>query len=315
MYTLETGESQLLLCLYGSIPSAINGKVYKIPIELWVPHEYPIVAPFVYVVPTEKMVLQPGNHVDNSGRCYLPYLANWGQNPEDNYAQSNIVKLCEALSKIFSNEPPVFAKPITKTTSPPSQISQPSSQTQSPAPALPPKPRDNDSGIVTPTSPPPLPPLPEELRSRTIGSPTLQRFDHLAQQRSIDQARFLSAEQPNIMDIDPGDRNGHGENTERLQVLSQLDQLLQQVNQFEVTEDLNKMNSNISKIKYSIGKFDKIFQYEFHNLEKTNHQLEENKQILESSIVNAQQTIEVANSHGDVNVDEVICAETVVFNQ
>lgn len=298
----------MLLCLYGSLPSPIGGRIYKIPIELWIPHEYPIRAPFVYVVPTEKMMLQPGNHVDNSGRCYSPYLANWGQNPEDNNGQSNIVKLCETLAKIFSNEPPVFAKPINKTQTPTLQR-----VSQSPAPALPPKLKENGSSSTTPLSPPPLPPLPEELRSKNIASPTLSRMDRLVQQRPIDQVSNRVFEQPNIMDTDSGVQNG--DNTERIQILEQLESLLQQINQFEVGEDLHKLNSNINKIKYSMGKFDKIFQYEFHNLEKTTQQLEGNTQILQSSITNAQNTIEVASSYGEINVDEIICGETVVFNQ
>ncbi len=314
VYTSETGESQLLLCLYGSLPSPIGGRVYKIPIELWIPHEYPIAAPFVYVVPTEKMTLQPGNHVDNSGRCYSPYLANWGQNQDGN--QSHIIKVCEELSRIFSNEPPVFAKPTTKTQTPPiiQQNLQPKS---SPAPALPPKvaPNLHQSGSATPLSPPPLPPLPEELRSKTIASPTLNRMDHLAiQQRPAQQIpQRQMFEQPNIMDNDSSFTNN--DNTERVQLLSQLENLLQHINQFEIGEDIHKMNSNINKIKYSIGKFDKIFQYEFHNLEKTSQQLKENEQILKNSIMNADSTIQNANSHGEINVDEIICGETVVFNQ
>lgn len=323
-----------MLCLYGSIPSPINGKVYKIPIELWVPHEYPIASPYVYVVPTEKMVLQPGNHVDNNGKCYLPYLANWGNNQEDEYGQSTIVKLCECLSKIFSNEPPVFAKPKIKTPTfqnlqVQSSNSHQTIQSQSPAPALPPKLKDNESRgntdvSITPMSPPPLPPLPEELRSRAIASPTLNRMDVTAQQRSINQIneidttpRYKPFEQPNIMDNDSS-TNGGGDqdnNNERLQVLSQLEHLLNQINQFEITQDLNKFNSNIEKIKYSISKFDKIFQYEYHNLDQTNQQLRENEEILKNSIANAENVIQNANSYDQINVDEVICAETVVFNQ
>jgi len=30
-----------------------------------------------FVTPAKDMLIRPGNHVDPSGRCYHPYLANW----------------------------------------------------------------------------------------------------------------------------------------------------------------------------------------------------------------------------------------------
>ncbi|CCH43425.1 hypothetical protein BN7_2973 [Wickerhamomyces ciferrii] len=335
VYTSETGESQLLLCLYGSIPSPIGGKIYKIPIELWVPHEYPLMAPFVYVVPTEKMILQPGNHVDNSGRCYLPYLANWGSNNnEDNNGQSTIVKLCEHLSKIFGLEPPVFAKPISKPTTPiisqriPSNQQQQQQQQPSPHPTLPPKIKESDNVTSTASSasasPPPLPPLPNELRSKVIQSPTLNKRDHLFNQPvSIDQqissqnnkSSSNTFEQPNIMDTDNTDDSNGGVDPERQQILGHLNSLLQQINHFEILEDSNRISSNVLNIKNTIEKFDKIFQYEYKNLDSTEKQIKENELILHSSIDEAQKVINESNGYGDLNIDEIICGETMVFNQ
>ncbi|ODV74722.1 ubiquitin-binding ESCRT-I subunit protein STP22, partial [Cyberlindnera jadinii NRRL Y-1542] len=106
VYTYETGESALLLDIYGALPSRINGEVYRIPVEVWIPHEYPLASPIAYVTPTEKMVLQPGNHVDTNGKCYLEYTANWSAE-----RRSNVAGLCDDLCLVFAKEPPVFAKP------------------------------------------------------------------------------------------------------------------------------------------------------------------------------------------------------------
>ena len=53
------------------------GANYNTPICIWLQEQHPLVPPFVYVVPTDKMKIKEGMHVDNNGRVYLPYLADW----------------------------------------------------------------------------------------------------------------------------------------------------------------------------------------------------------------------------------------------
>lgn len=73
----EDGRPQLLIHLSGTLPVVFRGATYNIPLTIWLPHEYPKKPPIVFVTPAKDMLIRPGNHVDPSGRCYHPYLANW----------------------------------------------------------------------------------------------------------------------------------------------------------------------------------------------------------------------------------------------
>lgn len=73
----EDGRPELLLHLYGTIPVLFRGATYNIPLTIWLPHTYPRQPPMAFVTPAKDMLIRPGNHVDPSGRCYHPYLANW----------------------------------------------------------------------------------------------------------------------------------------------------------------------------------------------------------------------------------------------
>jgi ESCRT-I complex subunit TSG101 len=73
----EDGRPQLLLHLSGTIPVVFRGATYNIPLTIWLPHEYPKKPPMAFVTTVKDMLIRPGNHVDPSGRCYHPYLANW----------------------------------------------------------------------------------------------------------------------------------------------------------------------------------------------------------------------------------------------
>ncbi|KAL7269036.1 Suppressor protein stp22 of temperature-sensitive alpha-factor receptor and arginine permease [Rhizina undulata] len=159
VYTHEDGRSELLLHLFGTIPVAFRGSSYNIPVSIWIPHQYPKRAPMVFVTPSRDMLIRPGNHVDASGKCYHPYLANW-INCSD---RSNIVDLCDVLRGVFGREPPVYAK---QAPPPP----RPEILTPQPPPPLPPLPKElerpreaSPATAVTPAIPPPLPPLPKEL--------------------------------------------------------------------------------------------------------------------------------------------------------
>ncbi|RVD81665.1 uncharacterized protein DFL_009517 [Arthrobotrys flagrans] len=136
VYTYDDGRSDLLLCIHGTLPVAFRGATYNIPLNIWVPHQYPDTPPTVMVVPGKNMGIRPTNHVDTNGRCYHPYLAYWSQNPD----KSTLVDLCGQLKDVFGKEPPLYSK-------------QPSPQPQ-------PQP------IRSTATPPPRPPLPQEIEAR-----------------------------------------------------------------------------------------------------------------------------------------------------
>ena len=54
-----------------------SGNTYNIPLCLWLMDTHPYNPPVCYVKPTTTMQIMPGRHVDNSGKCYLPYLHEW----------------------------------------------------------------------------------------------------------------------------------------------------------------------------------------------------------------------------------------------
>ena len=66
------GANALLLHLSGTLPVNFRGTTYMFPISIWVPHAYPREPPLIYVVPTETMMIRPGQHVDPQGLVYHP---------------------------------------------------------------------------------------------------------------------------------------------------------------------------------------------------------------------------------------------------
>lgn len=311
VYTYESGRSALLLNLYGSLPARINDHVYRIPVELWLPHEYPLEPPLAYVTPTDTMVLQPGTHVDTSGKCYLPYLAHWAAAVDG--SPGNIAALCDELCTVFGKESPVFAKPAGYQAQTPHTPQTP----QTSGPTLPPKQQTpTQPKIVSPipthtsrdiSTPPPLPPLPHELRAQLAKSPTL---DKMAEQSLLTRPAF---EQPNILDELAEVANN--DNTERHSAISRLENVLQTIYTGEVAKELESLHLSTREIKYAIGKFAKIFEYEYDTLDQTNKHILGNKAILSRCIAEAQQTIDEASKIREIDVDEMVVAETVVYNQ
>ncbi|OJD33278.1 escrt-i component [Diplodia corticola] len=140
VYTYENGVPALLLLLTGTLPVQFRGAIYRFPISLWVPHDYPHEPPMVYVTPTQDMLVRPGQHVSGEGRVYHPYLSGWASY----WDKSSISDFLTVLRGVFAKEPPVVAKQ--------DQFSSPQ-PTASPAP-------------------PPVPPTPEEWRRQRQPQPT-----------------------------------------------------------------------------------------------------------------------------------------------
>ncbi|KAG2175644.1 hypothetical protein INT43_001291, partial [Umbelopsis isabellina] len=113
-YTYDHGDTQLLLCLYGTTPITYRSSPYNIPVAMWIPTDYPTHPPIFYVKPTSNMLVRPGMHVDVSGLCYHPYLASW----KEDVANHNLVELIAIFQQVFGKEPPVYTKPSTSNQSP-----------------------------------------------------------------------------------------------------------------------------------------------------------------------------------------------------
>jgi ESCRT-I complex subunit TSG101 len=109
-----------VLLLRGTIPMQYKGITYHLPIDLYLPPNYPYVCPTVYVRPVSTMSIKPNHkHVGLDGMVYLPYLAQWKPPPpststtiKSTLTGSNLKELVAWMSQLFGNEPPCFAKPI-----------------------------------------------------------------------------------------------------------------------------------------------------------------------------------------------------------
>lgn len=148
-------------------------------------------------------VIRPGQHVSVEGKIYHPFLAAWSEG-------SSIADLLAILRDIFSKEPPVVSRPASQPPLPPPPPPSQSRSEPPPVPPLPPDLVRNDfsrqslaagppqpppkppkqasdqsvpssnpspfqqqtpSPLRQPQGPPPLPPLPSELRTQY--TPTL----------------------------------------------------------------------------------------------------------------------------------------------
>ncbi|KKA28020.1 hypothetical protein TD95_003704 [Thielaviopsis punctulata] len=130
VHTFSNGASALMLNIYGTIPVVFRGHTYYFPISVWVPHAYPREPPIVYVTPTPKMVVRPGQYVDPQGQVYHPYLSGW----PTFWDKSTIVDLLAILIDVFAKEPPLTARPANAST----PVSTGSPAPPQPTPAQPP---------------------------------------------------------------------------------------------------------------------------------------------------------------------------------
>lgn len=94
-----------LLSLYGTLEINYKNNNYNIPICIWLPVNYPLSAPLIYVKPTPNMLIRTSKYVDSLGKVYHPQLAYWKQD-------SSLLVFLRVLQQIFSLEPPVYSRPV-----------------------------------------------------------------------------------------------------------------------------------------------------------------------------------------------------------
>lgn len=100
----DDGTEHELVCLDGTIPVKYNTRTYNIPMQLWLPLNFPYERPIVFVRPTQEMVINPSSQVDLSGAVRLPFLDDWS------VGRSDLCTLVQVLQHVFAENPPVFAK-------------------------------------------------------------------------------------------------------------------------------------------------------------------------------------------------------------
>ena len=103
----STGESTPpVLVFSGTVAISYRGTTYNIPVDIYLPPQYPHRPPVIFVRPTHGMMIKPNHqHVGPDGNVYMPYLHEWR-------AQSHsLVEMAVCLSSLFGAEPPCYAKP------------------------------------------------------------------------------------------------------------------------------------------------------------------------------------------------------------
>lgn len=105
-FVTNDGTSLELLVLEGTVAITYQSVKYNIPVEIFLPVEYPQKPPLAFVRPNSSMEVKPGHSVvdSNGSVCRLPYLQSWGPG-------GTLHALCGQLSQQFSAEPPVWTKP------------------------------------------------------------------------------------------------------------------------------------------------------------------------------------------------------------
>mmetsp|Transcript_8411 Transcript_8411/g.22141 ORF Transcript_8411/g.22141 Transcript_8411/m.22141 type:complete len:379 (-) Transcript_8411:1502-2638(-) len=100
------GSHVSVLSLRGVLPITYRGANYNIPVQLFVTERFPNMAPLVYVTPTPAMVVRHDHpYVDKNGLVRHPYLMQW------NPARCCLAGLGVVLVNVFSQKPPVYARP------------------------------------------------------------------------------------------------------------------------------------------------------------------------------------------------------------
>lgn len=95
-----------VLVLHGTLPMVYRNVTYNIPIDLYLPPQYPQCPPIVFVRPVSSMAIKENHrHVGMDGRVYMPYLHEWGAQTHE------LRELAVWMSSLFGSEPPCYAKP------------------------------------------------------------------------------------------------------------------------------------------------------------------------------------------------------------
>lgn len=101
-YTFENGEEERLVKLLGGVSIEYRGEGYRLPAVVFLPRDFPIVAPIVYMNPNESMVRNPKcPYVDANFRVSTEYLDGW------NYPFVSLSDMYEDLKQRFSQAPPL----------------------------------------------------------------------------------------------------------------------------------------------------------------------------------------------------------------
>ena len=114
---MNDGSNMRGLRLSGTIQMMYRGNAYHIPIDLHLPPNYSVRPPIIFVRPVPTMMIKSGHkHVGADGMVYMPYLHSW--RPRSH----NLIDTVTAMSRLFGQDPPVFARPAGTTAPAPAPV-------------------------------------------------------------------------------------------------------------------------------------------------------------------------------------------------
>ena len=90
-------------------PGQSSFAVHHIPILIYLPYDYPMNQPEVYVTPTDKMELVPNRRMDSIGRVWLDSFSRWSK-LGDNFNYDFLLHLIDELESNFQKDIPVALK-------------------------------------------------------------------------------------------------------------------------------------------------------------------------------------------------------------
>jgi ESCRT-I complex subunit TSG101 len=291
--------------------------------------------PIAFVVPTSSMLVRNSQYVDISGRCFHHYLENWNSPPHNE--ESNLVTLCQLLTSIFSQNPPVYTRP----TSQPSPLLQSpangrqnttsspvlraySSQSPTPPPLPPPPPyqpstnmnvnRPRSHSSTIPPAPPSsryaaTPPKPQPLPPRGGSSLHLP----ISSESQLSVPSILDTPLPPVV-IPPPAPLPTTQNPELVKLQSAVyDKVKQKCEEYVITTS-PELNKNMS-IGEHLNKNQEFIKEERRQLAEKEAKIKEKTEFLKEKIAEIDKLIEKAKNMPEVSVDDVLCGTTIVYNQ
>ncbi|KAH8548993.1 UEV domain-containing protein [Umbelopsis sp. PMI_123] len=298
-YTYDHGDTQLLLCLYGTTPITYRASPYNIPVAIWIPIEYPMSPPIFYVRPTSNMLVRPGINVDVSGFCYHSYLSTW----KEDVVNHNLAELIAIFQQVFGKEPPVYTKPPSNSTPSPNST-PPITNARMPS-------TNSPISNKIPSPPSHSYPSPTKTGDGTAFYNLSQVFSNLGLSQNAYQnsaspptraspGQPIVAQAPSAGDLTPLQQQVYRKLVDRMKdfkinVSVEMDRLL------EANRQLNIGENQIA--------------YEHQVLMDVKQRLQNNIEVVKQKNKDLEKTVEELNDIPDIEVDESLCGTTVVYNQ
>jgi ESCRT-I complex subunit TSG101 len=290
--------------------------MYNIPVNIWIPHSYPHTPPFVFVTPTDSMVIKESKNVEIKGKVHLPYLHYWPSRPD----QSNLVELVRILCVVFGQHPPVYNKTSGKT---PSPIKTPSSplpsdtllRTVAPAEDLskrnlnlttPSSTSISTSGSVSrhPTSsslPPPSPP-PMPMEATSLGQ------TNLSPSRIPEQPyRSTPVSQRKAPSHPDESRSNHSLQSAVFEKIQQQLRMMEQSKTREM-ETLLRINAQLRENSQKLTS-------DLKTLTEEGKKIDANIESVQRKIQDMKDLVNISESEQELDVDEILLTDNAIYRQ